>query len=172
MGIKGLKNMSKAVEIIQLAFYDSKYDQSLFAYELDENQKHFTTLPEKAIEMFCANATSYPVVILEKEIPVGFFILEDGKEAKDYTKRDYTMLIRSISVNPQHQGKGYAQQAMQMVPSFVRQYFPQIEELFLLVNVKNARAEHVYVKTGYEDRGIRCMGRVGPQKMLHYTLKN
>ena len=164
--------MSKAVETIQLAFYDSKYKQSLFTYELDEKQKHFTTLPEKAIEMFCTNTTSYPIVILEKDIPVGFFILQDGEEAKDYTKREHTMLIRSVSVNPQYQGKGYAQQAMQMVSSFVRQYFPQIEELFLLVNVKNARAEHVYVKTGYEDRGIRCMGRVGPQKMLHYTLKN
>ena len=97
--------MSKAVETIQLAFYNSKYKQSLFTYELDEKQKHFTTLPEKAIEMFCINTTSYPVVILEKDIPVGFFILQDGEEAKDYTKRDHTMLIRSVSVNPQYQGK-------------------------------------------------------------------
>ena len=164
--------MSKAVETVQLAFYESKYEHSLFAYKLDETQKHYTTLPEKAIEMFCNDTTSYPIVILEGEVAVGFFILQGGAEAKNYTNREHTMLIRSVSINPIYQGKGIAQATMIILPSFVQKHFPHIEELFLLVNINNTRAEHVYIKTGYEDRGIRCMGRVGPQKMLHYSLKN
>lgn len=162
--------MTKGIGNIELAFYEEKYKEMICNYQLDETQKKFTTLPCEAL-IGCENdASSIPIVMLKGHQPIGFFVLQVGEAIRHLTELDDAMLIRSVSVNPSYQGFGYAQDAMKILPEFVKEHYPHIIELFLIVNFKNKRAEHVYIKAGYVDRGIRRQDTRGLKKILHYVL--
>ncbi|MEH6941051.1 GNAT family N-acetyltransferase [Bacillus sp. JJ722] len=162
--------MTKEIGNVVLAFYEEKYKEMICNYQLDETQKTFTTLPCEAL-IACENdASSFPIVILKDDQPVGFFVLQVGETISHLTEVDDMMLIRSVSINPSYQGFGYAQDAMKILPEFVKGYYPNIMELFLIVNFKNTRAEHVYIKTGYVDRGNRIQDASGLKKILHFVL--
>ncbi|MEH6941052.1 GNAT family N-acetyltransferase [Bacillus sp. JJ722] len=156
---------------VKLAFYEEKYREKVCSYELDDNQKIFTLMPSEAISMFATNTYSDPVVMLLQQTPIGFFVLHDAKDALHDREVVNTMFVRSLSVNPRYQGNGFAQKAMRMLPQFVRQHYPHVLELFSVVNLNNARAESVYLKAGYDFRGIKREGLEGIEKILHYTLQ-
>ena len=164
--------MTKVLGKIALAFYEERYKDQICHYELDDSQKQFTTLPSDALSICEKDMSCFPIVMLHHEMPVGFFILQVGEEIQHYTNQENAMLIRSVSVNPAYQGMGFAQHAMGTLPEFVSSTFPDIKELFLIVNLKNTRAEHVYLKTGYLDRGIRRHDPSGIKKILHYVLND
>ncbi|WP_042346132.1 GNAT family N-acetyltransferase [Bacillus massiliigorillae] len=162
--------MAKGIGTIELVFYEEKYKEKICNYQLDEIQRNFTTLPCEALTSCENDAFSFPIVILKDEQPIGFFVLQAGEAIRYLTELDNMMLIRSVSVNPSFQGLGYAQDAMKLLPEFVKKNYPGVLELFLIVNFKNKRAEHVYIKAGYIDRGIRRQDPSGFKKILHYVL--
>ena len=157
--------------MIELVFFDWEQHESVFEYELEERQRRFTIMPIEALKRFQNHPNSYPIVITFFLYPVGFFLLQDGEIAKHYYDTENKMIIRSLSVHPAFQGVGIGKKAMLLLPFFVKQHFSQIKELFLLVHKKNKRAEKLYKKVGFEDRGIRKEGPAGIQKMFHYVLK-
>ena len=157
--------------MIELVFFDEEHHQSVFDYKLEEGQRCFTIMPIEALNRFRDHSNSYPIVITFFLYPIGFFLLQDGEIVKHYYDMENKMIIRSLSMNPAFQGVGMGKKAMLLLPFFVKQHFSQIKELFLLVHKKNKRAEKLYKKVGFEDRGIRKEGPEGMQKMFHYILK-
>lgn len=77
--------------------------------------------------------------------------------------------MRSLSLNPEFQGKGIAKEAMLEVPDFLKINFPNCNEIVLAVNFKNLVAYHLYLKTNFVDQGKTMTGRNGLQYIL--TLK-
>lgn len=157
---------------VNLSFFEEKHRDAICGYELNEKQRDFTAHPSEALARFKDNEYTNPIVMLNGNIPVGFFVLHFGADALNDRDLERMMLVRSFSVNPQYQGKGFGMQAMKQLPSFVKKHYPTIYELFLLVNLSNDRAEYIYKKAGYEDRGLRREGPKGPQKVFHYSLHN
>ncbi len=80
------------------------------------------------------------------------------------------MLIRSFSINPNFQGKGYGKLAMQLATDFVKEHLPSINELVLSVNCRNIGAYQVYLKAGYQDIGKTIIGQAGKQNVLSLPL--
>ncbi|HZG59926.1 MAG TPA: GNAT family protein [Anoxybacillus sp.] len=167
-----LKNRLGESERVQLCFYGPEHDVVLQTFYLPTEQEKFTALPTEVIDLSIQDENRYPVVILNRDTPVGFFVLHDGKDIQSFTNNLNAMLLRALSINYIHQGKGYAKKALQLLPKFVMNHFPHINEIVLAVNEKNLAARRLYEKSGFEDRGLRRFGKIGVQLILHYPLSN
>ena len=155
---------------VQLSLYKEAFDEALSQFYLPEEQLQFTGLPNMVLEESLRDPDRYPVVILADQTPVGFFVLHKGEGIADYTSNPHALLLRAFSVTEAHQGKGYAKKAMLALPGFVTDHLPGIDEIILVVNERNLAAKQLYEKTGFMDKGIRRMGPIGRQYMLHFAL--
>ncbi|MFP3833484.1 GNAT family N-acetyltransferase [Chryseobacterium sp. SIMBA_028] len=154
--------------MIRLEFFKQE-DLSKVSYSLDETQSRFTATAEQALQNIEKrdDNDAFPITILEDETPVGFFVLDFGNDKFELTDNENSVLVRSLSVNPEMQGKGVGKRAMMQVDTFVRAYFKDCNEIVLAVNQKNELAYHIYLKAGYIYDGKTRIGRSGPQYLMH-----
>ncbi|WP_412850419.1 GNAT family N-acetyltransferase [Chryseobacterium sp. PMSZPI] len=157
--------------MVNLEFFNPE-DLSELNYALDENQLRFTAAVEQALHNIRdrKDHDAFPVTILEDERPVGFFVLDFGEDKLDLTDNNRSVLIRSLSINPETQGKGIGKTAMIKVDDFVRENFKDCDEIVLAVNQKNESAYHIYLKAGYFYEGKTRIGRSGPQYLMYKKL--
>ncbi|MDO3413333.1 GNAT family protein [Saccharibacillus sp. CPCC 101409] len=156
---------------VELKFFRPEYEKALFEdYKVSEEQEKYTALPARAIQLCREDRDRHPIVIVAEGVPVGFFVLHRGDKIRSVTESPRAMLVRSLSVNLAEQGKGYAKRAMGLLPKFVSDYFPDMNEIVLVVNERNEAGMRVYEQAGFEDRGHRKQGPVGSQVLLHYRM--
>ncbi|WP_185288899.1 GNAT family N-acetyltransferase [Chryseobacterium lactis] len=157
--------------MIYLKFFTSE-DLAGVSYALDENQLRFTASAEQALQSIEAREDddAFPVTIFDEGKPVGFFVLDFGKDKLELTDNARSALIRSLSVNPQMQGRGIGKTAMLKLDGFVRENFKDCDELVLAVNQQNESAYHIYLKAGYIYDGKTRIGRSGPQYLMYKKL--
>lgn len=153
---------------MQLQFYSEKVKAELYKFSLAEEQHQFTALPSEALEIEDRNR--HPVVIMDGDMAVGFFVLHKGPVVKDYSLETNALLLRAFSIDEIQQGKGYAKAAMKLLPSFVLEHFPGTSEIVLAVNERNSAARTLYMKSAFKDDGKKLMGRKGLQSILTYKL--
>lgn len=158
--------------MVSLEFFKSDEHLSDVSYSLDDNQLRFTASPNQALENIEKrdDHDAYPITILENFVPVGFFVLDFGKDKFELTDNENSVLVRSLSVNPDVQGKGIGKTAMIQVDDFVRKNFKDCDEIVLGVNQKNDSAYHIYLKAGYIYEGKTRIGRSGPQYLMYKKL--
>ncbi|MBS4174706.1 GNAT family N-acetyltransferase [Bacillus sp. FJAT-49736] len=152
---------------VTLEFYRPKYLNELSNFYLPADQEQFTALP---VEMLETTDVRHPIVIVNQNEPVGFFVLHSSERVAEYTDNPNAMLLTAFSINHAHQGKGFAQKGMNQLNEFVPQEFPQCNEIVLAVNQKNIPAQKLYEKVGFADTGQRKMGRIGEQLILSLKL--
>lgn len=156
---------------VTLSFYKPEHLDALNGFDLHEEDKKFSALPQDILTQAIIIRDRYPTVILNGGRPVGFFILHTSKETiSPYSNNAFAILLSALSLHAPHQGKGYAKQAMLQLPDFVKSYFPWCDEIVLAVNHLNLRAKHLYRTTGFIDKGRRKIGPVGEQYILHHFL--
>lgn len=138
-----------------LDFYREDHKAALLSYSLPENQINFTALPEQVFERLGNRADNLAnaITILLGEEPIGFFVLDYGEDKMELTTNEASLLVRSLSINPIYQGKGYGKIAMLLMDDFVKEYYPTVNELVLAVNFKNNSAYNLYINVGYVDDG-------------------
>ncbi|QOS77686.1 GNAT family N-acetyltransferase [Paenibacillus sp. JNUCC31] len=156
---------------ISLAQYNEKYNQDLANFSLSNEQVQFTAMPAEVMEEAFQNPNKYPVVILKDKTPVGFFILHKNSEYVEERDASRTILVRALSITMEHQGNGYAMDAMKALPEWVKQLDPKINEIILAVNEGNIAAQKLYLKAGFLDTGERKTGIHGLQLILHYRMR-
>ncbi len=154
---------------VNLQLYKTEYFESLSQFELPKEQEQFTALPIHSLEM---THERHPIVILNNNEPVGFFVLHSSDRVKEYSDNPNAMLLTAFSINHAHQGKGFAKMGMGQIKVFVNQSFPVCDEIVLAVNKKNVAAQKLYEKVGYKDTGRRKMGKIGEQLILSYPVGN
>jgi GNAT superfamily N-acetyltransferase len=110
------------------------------------------------------------VTIFYNDQPAGFFVLDFGKDKFELTDNENSALLRSLSVNPQMQGKGIGKAAMLKADDFAKDRFKSCDEIVLAVNQKNDSAYHIYLKAGYIYDGKTRIGRSGPQYLMYKKL--
>ncbi|WP_461610812.1 GNAT family N-acetyltransferase [Cytobacillus kochii] len=155
-------------EEVQLGLYREEHLEILNRFELPENQAKFTALPKEKVTV---SDGQYRVVILLKEVPVGYFLLHSTKRVSEYTTNPHAMLLTALSIDYKHQGKGYAKQAMLALKAFITTHFPACNEVVLAVNHKNIPAQQLYLKVGFVDTGERKIGEIGEQFILKLEMK-
>ncbi|MEQ2528326.1 GNAT family N-acetyltransferase [Robertmurraya yapensis] len=158
---------NQSVNTVTLDFYSGKYESILSDYDLAEEQIRFTSLPSQAILACEIDKTRYPIVILSNGKPAGFFVLHGWEGVKAYSDNRDAILLRAYSINSKFQGKGIAKRSLSILDSFIKSHFPTSNEIILAVNHQNTVAQHLYKVSGFVDKGIRVMGRIGEQYILH-----
>ncbi|AZA82317.1 N-acetyltransferase [Chryseobacterium lactis] len=157
--------------MVSLIFFKQEYLAEV-SYTLDENQSQFTATAEQSIQRIRErdDMNAFPIIILNDNRPVGFFVLDFGDDKLDLTDNENAVLLRSLSINPEMQGSGIGKSAMLQVDDFVRENFQYCDEIVLAVNQRNESAYHIYKKAGYTYNGKTRMGRSGPQYLMFKKL--
>ena len=156
--------------MISLEFYKSDNFTDL-NYQLSKIQMEFTATVDSALERIGERKLkqdflAHPISIFNDEKPIGFFVLDLGKDKFGLTENENSILIRSFSVNPKFQGKGIGKNAMFLVTEFIKNNFSEVNEIVLSVNERNDLAFQIYLKAGFQFFGKTREGRSGPQKIL------
>ncbi|WP_342504863.1 GNAT family protein [Sporosarcina sp. FSL K6-2383] len=155
---------------MKLHFYQSELDKHIESYTLTNEQLQFTGIPKESIEFSKTEGNHYPILALENDQFVTFFALHTCEGVEPYSNNANAILIRTFSTAFHHQRKGYAKQALLLIPEFVTEHFVGINEIILAVNVKNEPAQALYIKCGFVDNGVRVMGSRGELIVLSYYL--
>ncbi|MBP0725235.1 GNAT family N-acetyltransferase [Bacillus sp. RG28] len=151
---------------VSLSLYKPEYYDQLKLFKLVEGQEQFTRLPIESIRVSINNPDCYRIVILNHDLPVGYFVLQIGESVKEYTENERAILLRSYSINSDQQGKGFGKQSLELLDQLVSKLLPNYTEIVLAVNDRNNVATSLYLKSGFVDRGQKAEGRSGPQKVL------
>ena len=153
--------------MITLRAYEPQ-DLNKINYILSQEQLQFTASPENALQRIKDrnDGQKHPICILKNNQIVGFFVLDSSDDKKELTENSQSILLRSLSLNPEFQGKGIAKEAMILVPDFIKSHFPNYNEIVLAVNFQNAVAYQLYLKTNFVDEGKTMNGRNGLQYIL------
>ncbi|MFS0785556.1 GNAT family N-acetyltransferase [Shouchella sp. 1P09AA] len=150
---------------INLVPYHSKYDAALQAFQLPPEQIQFSALPNTYLRTI--EPGQHRIVITDAtDQPVGFFLLHETERVQEYSSNPQAMLLTTLTVNQCEQGKGYANQAMDLVSTYIQTHFPDKNEMVLAVNKKNIPAQNLYTKSGFFDTGERRVGRIGEQMVM------
>ncbi|CAD7801099.1 hypothetical protein CHRY9390_00728 [Chryseobacterium aquaeductus] len=158
----------------ELKFYRPE-DLSELDYVLDEIQSQFTaTAKQTLVKIEDRNQSgdffAYPITIFHDEKVAGFFVLDFGNDKFEFTENPHSVLLRSLSVNPDFQRLGIGKSAMTEVDHFIREHFSECNEIVLAVNEKNISAFQLYLRTGYMSDGKMREGRCGPQFLMSKKL--
>lgn len=158
----------------ELKFYQPE-DLSELDYVLDDIQSQYTAAAKQSLEKIeernqRGDFFAYPVTIFYQEKIAGFFVLDFGEDKFDLTENADSVLLRSLSINPDFQGKGIGKSAMTEADHFIRKHFTDCNEIVLAVNEKNIHAFQLYNETGYEFEGKTREGRSGTQLLMFKKL--
>ncbi|UXZ05314.1 GNAT family N-acetyltransferase [Moraxella nasicaprae] len=137
-------------------------------YLLNDEQAEFTALPNYWFDD--NRQTSYKIVICDNHQPIGFFVLDDGDDKFDYTDDKSALLLRSMSINPNFQGKGYGELALLNLNEFIDTQQISSNKIVLGVNHKNIAAQKLYKKVGFIKSERTYMGIKGLQYVYELNL--
>ncbi|MEK3875808.1 GNAT family N-acetyltransferase [Paenibacillus sp. FSL M7-0420] len=168
--------MSLNQHISLLRYADQHVEQfrdQLLGFQLPAEQLQFTGMPEETLQDIKEDAGKEGVVIAHGERAVGFFILHTGEGISDFFP-DYgdAVLLRAFLMDYASQGRGFAIAAMLQLPDFVRRHYPEARQIVLAVNERNTAASQLYLRTGFQDHGLRRSGSKGLQLILQYELSS
>ena len=153
---------------MELQFYNRSYQPLIDGYLLVESQLQFTRHAQECVQL--ASETRTPVLALVDRKLVTYFDLHRDKGVEPYSDNPNAILVRAFSTDVREQRKGYAKQALTLLPGFVKQHFPLIDEIVLAVNVGNEVAQALYQKVGFIDYGERRIGPKGELIIMSYLL--
>lgn len=153
---------------VKLEHFDAKFLHDLENFALPQEQIQFSALPKEIIN---TTDRQYRIVIAHDELAVGFFLLHTSDRVKDYSGNPNALLLTALTVDHKHQGRGFAKKGMLALPHFIKDSFPNYNEVVLVVNEKNIPAQHLYKTVGFIDTGIRKTGPIGEQILMSLLIK-
>ena len=155
---------------MELYKYEERFKALIDNYYLTEDQLRFTAKPKHCIALAKADRDRHCMLAIEKGEHVTFFVLHNNEGPKMYTDKPNVILLRAFSTDYNHQGKGYAKRALQLLPNFVKKHFSHINEIVLAVNVENEAAQSVYRKAGYVEEKITKQDSTSEFVIMRYCL--
>ncbi|KKI90851.1 hypothetical protein WQ54_18145 [Bacillus sp. SA1-12] len=156
--------------LVRLVHYTNYYEPMISNFHLPPEKLQFTCYPlEKINDPNLSKETAH-VLILNNDIPVGYFALETGEKVVKYTKNMNARLLTAFSINHDFQGNGFAKKGLLLLPLFVNQNLKNVNEIVLGVNKRNTAAINLYKKTGFIDHNEVFLGPSGEQHIMHLSI--
>ena len=158
--------------MMELCFYEETFQVAIEQYHLTEEQLEFTGSPIECTRLAKEDSDRYAILAIADGNLVTYFNLHRNDGVKPFSNNPNAILLRAFSTDFRYLGRGYAKEALKLLPAFVKQHFHDIDEIVLGVNFKNEAAQNLYKKCGYIDEGERRMGKKGELFMMSYYLKS
>ncbi|MDI7741053.1 GNAT family N-acetyltransferase [Lysinibacillus fusiformis] len=155
---------------MELCIYVEQFKEAIEQYQISEEQLKFTGSPMEGNRLANEDPDREAILAFKDGKLVTYFNLHKNEGVKPYSTNPNAILLRTFSTDFRYQGKGYAKQALKLLPSFVKQHFNGIDEIVLAVNLQNQNAQNLYKKCGYVDEGERRMGKKGELIIMSYYL--
>ena len=140
---------------------------------LDPEQEQFAGSVDAvfdALQESLHPSMEHPFAIVTGTQTVGFFVLREKLALPDWAPRG-TVTLHSFRIRPACQGMGYGTAAIALAISWVRPRRRTTSQLMLAVNVRNATARALYLKSGFADTDRIVHGPIGDQHVLAFRLK-
>lgn len=150
-------------------FEDADF-QSINHYTLPDEQAIFTSIPSLIVETFQRDKFNQPFVICSEGLIVGWFALYTDRSGNIYTENETAILLKSFSIDALHQKKGYALEALRVLPNVVKEHYKDRDEIILTVHETNTPAINLYKKAGFVYRGGDYDGEYGIEMIFHRYL--
>ncbi|MBX5320002.1 MULTISPECIES: GNAT family N-acetyltransferase [Staphylococcus] len=130
--------------------YKSELYHQVANLEVLESDSKFTKTPLENIKSAQEDADRHPTLVMKDGVCVAFFTLHEGDGPKDYTDNSQAIFFRSFSVDQRYRGRGIGKRTIELLPSYVKDCYPHINEITLAVNTDNKRAIDLYQQAGYQ----------------------
>lgn len=153
---------------MNLMIYREDFKELIDNFILEDD--YFARSPREALENHGGDKNYFPILCMEGEKLLGFFLLYDGDNKEDYTDNKKSLVFKGFSIDTRHQGKGYGKDAILGLKDFAKLNFPNRESIVLGVNEKNMGARELYIKCGFRDTGRKYEGKKGWQNILELDL--
>lgn len=147
----------------------SQYLGEILALRVGEEQQQFVGIIDDILTII--NAQIRPHVILADDQVVGFFLIDTAYVQTNDTATLQSLGLRKFFIDTKYQGKGYAKQALQLLPEYLIANYSNHTDVFLTVNCKNDIAKNLYLKNGFIDTNtLHYGGPSGPQHIMKQVL--
>ncbi|WP_264875986.1 GNAT family N-acetyltransferase [Vibrio agarivorans] len=157
--------------MIELDTLKPKYQEKILEISLTTEQEQFASSPLA----FLADKTigvDHHVIKIEGDV-VGFFKLDRYFSEQNDFAPVRSLGLKAFVIDPAFQGQGIGQRAVNALPKYVKNHYPDFNTIYLTVNCKNDAAKHCYLKGGFIDSGeLYLGGPVGPQHILYQDLSS
>ena len=100
------------------------------------------------------------LAVMHEHRVVGFFLLRRGAGAPVWGGPK-AAVVSAMRIDVSQQGKGMGSAALQLLPPWITEHWPDSTELALSVDEENHAARRAYARAGFVDLGKREEGRIG-----------
>ena len=151
---------------LQLAPFGAHWDTAVRALAIHPHQQPFLGDMDAILQSLGRDGLSGHVMA-HGDTAVGFFRLDQQFAASHPFAPPGAIGLRSFWVSKDHQGQGYAKQALLALPAYLRQQGLSPDALMLTVNCKNDSAFQLYQRCGFVATGeLYLGGGYGPQHIM------
>ncbi|MFT8531864.1 GNAT family N-acetyltransferase [Bifidobacterium aquikefiri] len=139
-----------------------EFEERIADYSLQDTT--YTGAPKDAITVSKKNGKYHSILCVTEgnEIPT-FFVLDSGDDKFRYTADSRSLLLRSFSTDDRFVRKGYALEALRLLPAYISARFPETDQVVLGVNERNSAAQQLYEKAQFIRQNRVYQGRLGRQ---------
>ena len=121
----------------------------LESYLLEEHQ--YADMPIKAMTNSLHETEKHPILILNENGLVGFFILQKNKLIDNVSIGKNCLFLKDHSIDERFQEKGFGKLSIEALPEYIRTHFNGVNEIILAIDYDNLSGQMLYLKTGFKD---------------------
>lgn len=139
---------------MKLVPYNPELKSVVENIEVKAEDRKFTRTPLHNIELAQEDEERHSIVVLDdEERCVGYFVLHEGSGVAPYSSNPKALFFRSFSIDARYRGQGYGTATMRELPQFVKNHYPEVNEICLTVNTDNDIAQRLYQRLNYTIQG-------------------
>lgn len=138
---------------MQIHRFTNNDNKLIESFEVLKEDRKFTKTPLHNIELAQEDSERHPIIVTQNDRCVAYFTLHEGRGVTPYSDNPQAIFFRSFSVDAKHRGQGIGKSIIEVLPHFIEQEFPIMNEIVLTVNTDNHKAMRLYENAGYNYTG-------------------
>lgn len=159
-------------EMVGLKLREAMVGDILIIEDYTIEETPYTVKPMDGMTESLHESEKHPILVLDGDKMVGFFILQTGDAILNYVSNPHAILLKAHSVDKRYLKQGYGKASIEKLPSFVNEHFPSITEIILLIDHDNISGQMMYIKSGFKDTKNKVKELDGYKFIYSKTLTN